>query len=101
MQLASPPLELTSSLAASLDVAATLRPEIGFARQAVVAAQEGVATAKAAFLPNVYVRGATGEVAGNNNVVTGWRNGIGLHLEVRLDTGGRLRCDVRRADVDG
>ena len=100
MELASPPLEVTSSLAESLDVAATLRPEIGFARQAVVAAQEGVATAKAAFLPNVYVRGATGEVAGNNNVVTGWQNGIGLHLEVPLYTGGRLRGELRTAEAD-
>ncbi len=47
LDLDLPPPERLPSLAESLQVAAAHRPESGFARQAVVAAQEGVATAKA------------------------------------------------------
>lgn len=87
------------SLARSLELAADLRPEIQFSRQAVVAAQESVAAAKAAFRPNIFVRGATGGVEGGN-VRTGWQNGIGLHLEVPLYTGGRLSGDVHAAEAE-
>ena len=100
MELAPPLPNLTPSLAKSLENAATLRPEISFAREAVVAAQEGVAAAKAAFRPNIYVRGATGQVLGTTNVVPGWQNGIGLHFELPLYTGGRLSGDLHAAEAE-
>ena len=98
-ELGLPPLAPNLSLAKSLEIAAELRPEIQFARQAVIQAQEGVAAAKAAFRPNIYVRGATGGVEGNN-VLTGWQNGVGLHLEVPFYTGGRLSGDVHAAEAE-
>lgn len=100
MELAPLPTDSAPSLAKSLEKAADLRPEIGFARQAVVAAQEGVVAAKAAFLPNIFVRGVTGEVVGTTNVTSGWQNGIGLHFEIPLYTGGRLSGDLHAAEAE-
>jgi len=94
-----PSLESDLSLSKSLAIAAELRPEIQFAREAVVAAQEGVAAAEAAFRPNIFVRGSTGLVDGNN-VLTGWQNGIGLHLVMPLYTGGRLTGDLHAAKAE-
>ena len=98
-ELGLPPMAPGLSLAKSLEIAAELRSEIQFARQAVVASQEGVAAANAAFRPNIYVRGGTAGVEGNN-VLTGWQNGIGLHLEVPFYTGGRLSGDVHAAEAE-
>jgi outer membrane protein len=97
-ELGLPPVEARLSLAKSLEIAGELRPEIQFARQGVVAAQEGVMAAKAAYRPNISVRGATGGVDGNN-VMTGWQNGIGLHLEIPLYTVGRLSGGVHEAEA--
>src|SRR5262249_16431294 len=98
-ELASPPVDTNPSLAKSLELAADLRPEIKFARQVVVATQEGVSAAKAAFLPNIFVRGAWGGVGGEN-VLTGWQNGIGLHIEMPFYTGGRLSGDLHAAEAN-
>jgi outer membrane protein TolC len=86
-------------LAESLQVAAAHRPERGFSSQAVVAAQEGVATAKAEFLPRFIVRASTGRVDGTN-VLPGWQAGAGLHLEIPLYTGGRLSGDLHTAQAE-
>ena len=91
-----PPVETRPSLASSLEIAATQRPEISFARQAVVAAQENVVTAKAEFLPRIYVGAKTGRLDGTN-VLTGWQEGAGLHLDVPLFTGGLLKGNLRAA----
>jgi TolC family type I secretion outer membrane protein len=94
-----PPPEHLPSLTESLRIAAADRPESGFARQAVVAAQEGVATAKAEFLPRFLVRASTGRVDGEH-VLTGWQAGAGLHLEIPLYTGGRLSGDLHTAEAE-
>jgi outer membrane protein TolC len=60
-----PPSEARPSLAKSLEIAAAQRPEIGFAQQAVVAAQENLAVAKAAFYPRIEVRGSFGRTDGH------------------------------------
>jgi outer membrane protein TolC len=86
-------------LAESLEIAAAQRPEIGFARQAVVAAQEGLVVAKAAFFPRIFVRASARRVDGAH-VLTGWQAGAGLHLEVPLYTGGLLRGDFRTAGAE-
>src|SRR5262245_31155363 len=99
LDLQPPPPEARPSLAESLEIAAAQRPEIGFARETVVAAQEGVVAAKAAFLPRIFVRAATGRVDGEN-MLTGWTGGAGLHLEFPLYTGGLLRGELRTAEAE-
>src|SRR5882724_3757213 len=99
LDLQLPPPEARPSLAESLEIAAAQRPEIGFARQAVVAAQEGLVAAKAAFLPRIFVRASTGHVDGAH-VLTGWQAGTGLHLELPLYTGGLLRGELRTAEAE-
>ncbi len=99
LELKLPPPERRPSLAESLEIAAAERPEIGFARQAVVAAQEGVATAKAAFLPRIQVRASSGRVDGAH-VLTGWQLGAGVHLEVPLYTGGLLDGERHTAEAE-
>ena len=93
------PREARPSLAESLEIAAAERPEVGFARQAVVGAQEGRVAAEAAFLPRFYVRADVGHVEGTN-VRTGWQEGAGLHLEVPLYTGGLLSGELRSAEAE-
>jgi outer membrane protein TolC len=99
LDLQLPPPEARPSLAESLEMAAAQRPEIGFAQQAVVAAQEGLVVAKAAFLPRIFVRASTGRVDGAH-VLTGWQAGAGLHLELPLYTGGLLRGELRGAEAE-
>src|SRR5262249_25481385 len=74
---------LPGALADLLDVAAAQRPEVGVARQAVAAAQEGREAALGEFLPRIFVRGSAGRTDGQN-VITGWQEGAGLHVEVPL-----------------
>jgi len=93
----TPPPEASPSLAESLAIAAAERPEVDFAREAVVAAEEGLVAAKAAFLPRVYVRASTGRVDAVN-VQTGWQAGAGLHIDLPLYTGGELSGDLRTAE---
>jgi len=93
----APPPEASPSLAESLAIAAAERPEVDFAREAVVAAEEGLVAAKAAFLPRVYVRASTGRVDAVN-VETGWQAGAGLHIDLPLYTGGELSGDLRTAE---
>jgi len=95
--LEPPPPEARPSLADSLAIAAAERPEVDFAREAVVAAQEGLVAAKAAFFPRVYVRASTGRVDAVN-VLNGWQAGAGLHIDMPLYTGGQLRGDLRTAE---
>jgi outer membrane protein TolC len=99
LDLKLPPPEARPSLAESLEIAAAQRPEIGFARQAVVAAQEGLETAKAAFLPRIFLRASTGRVDGAH-ILTGWQAGAGLHLDVPLYTGGLLGGELRTAQAE-
>jgi len=99
LDLQPPPPEARPSLEESLEIAAAQRPEIGFAREAVVAAQEGLVAAKAALLPRIFVRASTGRVDGAH-VLTGWQAGAGLHLELPLYTGGLLRGELRTAEAE-
>jgi outer membrane protein len=87
------------SLAESLEIAAAQRPEIGFARQAVVATQENLVAAKAAFYPTIEIIASSGRVDGER-VITGWQQGAGLHLIFPLFTGGTRRGELRTAKAD-
>ncbi len=90
---------IPGSLADLLDIAAGLRPEVALARQAVMAAQEGREAAKGEFLPRIFARAAAGHTDGEN-VITGWQEGVGLHIDMPLYAGGRHRGELRSADAD-
>jgi outer membrane protein TolC len=94
---ATPPLP--EALAHLLDLAAGQRPEVGLARQAVVAAQEGRQAARGEFLPRIFVRASAGRTDGEN-VITGWQEGAGLHVEAPLYAGGRHRGELRSAEAE-
>ena len=94
---AQPPLP--GALAALLERAAGERPEVNLAREAVAAAQEGRQAARAEFLPRIFVRASAGRTDGEN-VVSGWQEGAGLHVEAPLYAGGRHRGEVRSAEAD-
>jgi len=94
---AQPPLP--GALAHLLEQAAAQRPEVGLARQAVAAAQEGRQAARAEFLPRIFVRADVGGTAGTH-VGTGLQEGAGMHLDMPLYTGGLHRGEMRAADAD-
>jgi adhesin transport system outer membrane protein len=90
---------LPRPLAELLEQAAARRPEVALARQTVVAAQEGRQAAKAEFLPRIFVRAAAGHTDGEN-VITGWQEGAGLHVEAPLYAGGRHRGELQSAEAE-
>jgi outer membrane protein TolC len=90
---------LPGALANLLELAATQRPEVSVARQAVAAAQEGRQAARGEFLPRIFVRSAAGHTDGQN-VITGWQEGAGLHVDAPLYAGGRHRGDLRAAEAE-
>src|SRR5215510_2908356 len=51
------------------------------------------------FLPRIFVRASAGHTDGQN-VITGWQEGAGLHLEAPLYAGGRHRGALRSAEAD-
>ncbi|HEV3259173.1 MAG TPA: TolC family protein [Gemmataceae bacterium] len=90
---------LPGALSDLLAQAASQRPEIGLARQVVTAAQEGRQAARAEFLPRIFVRADAGHTDGQN-VITGWQEGVGLHVVAPLYAGGRHRGELRSAEAD-
>ncbi len=90
---------LPGALIDLLEQAAGRRPEVGLARQAVAAAQQGRQAASAEFLPRIFVRAAAGHTDGQN-VITGWQEGAGLHVTAPLYAGGRHRGELRSADAE-
>jgi outer membrane protein len=90
---------LPGALAHLLEVAAAQRPEVDVARLAVAAAQEGRQAARGEFLPRIFVRAAAGHTDGQN-VITGWQEGVGLHVDAPLYAGGRHRGELRAAEAD-
>jgi outer membrane protein len=90
---------MPQSLAKLLEIAATQRPEIGLVRHTVEAAQQGWKAARGELLPRIYVRGSAGHTDGEN-VITGWQEGAGLHLETPLYSGGRYTGGVRSAQAE-
>ncbi len=90
---------LPGALAQLLDQAAAQRPEIGLARQQAAAAQAGRQAAKAEFLPRIFVRAVAGHTDGQD-VITGWQEGAGLHIDAPLYTGGQNRGELHSAEAD-
>jgi outer membrane protein len=82
-----------------LEGAAVQRPEASLAREEVAAAQEGWQAARAEFLPRIFVRAVAGHAEGQN-VITGWQEGAGLHVEAPLYAGGRHIGELRSAQAD-
>jgi outer membrane protein len=90
---------LPGALAHLLEEAAAQRPEVGVAEEAVAAAQEGRQAAHGEFLPRIFVRASAGHTDGQN-VITGWQEGAGLHLEAPLYAGGRHLGELRSAEAE-
>jgi TolC family type I secretion outer membrane protein len=90
---------LPGALAPLLEQAAAGRPEVAVARQEAAAAQEGRVAARGEFLPRIFVRAAVGHTDGEN-VVTGWQEGVGLHIDAPLYSGGRHRGELHAAEAD-
>jgi outer membrane protein TolC len=90
---------LPGVLADLLDQAAAQRPEVNVAREAVVAAQESRQAARGEFLPRIFVKASAGHTDGQN-VITGWQEGAGLHVEAPLYAGGRHRGELRSAEAE-
>ncbi len=93
----TPPFRQT--LLQCLELAAGQRREIGVARQAIAAAQNGQQAVAAEFLPRVYTYSSAG-VIGGEHIVQGPQEGAGLHIDVPLYAGGRHRGDLRAAEAD-
>jgi outer membrane protein TolC len=92
-----PPLDL--SLVQCLEAAATRRPEIGIAREAIASAGFGRRAIAAEFLPRVYAQASVGTVGGSN-ILTGAQEGAGLHIDLPLYTGFRRQGELRAADAE-
>jgi len=90
---------MPGSLAERLELAAVQRPEIGLVRQAVQAAQQSWKSARGELFPRIFVRASAGRTDGDN-VITGWQEGAGLHLETPLYSGGRHPGEVRSAEAE-
>jgi outer membrane protein len=94
---AQPPLP--GALADLLQQAAAQRPEVVLAQLAAAAAWEGRQAARAEFLPRIFVRADAGHTDARN-VIGGWQEGAGLHVEAPLYAGGRHVGELRSADAD-
>jgi outer membrane protein TolC len=94
---AEPPLP--GALAHLLELAAAQRPEVSLARQAVAAAQAGREAARGESLPRIFVRAVAGHTDGQN-VITGWQEGAGLHVQAPLYAGGRHRGELWAAEAE-
>jgi outer membrane protein len=90
---------LPGTLAELLELAASQRPEVNVAREAIIADQEGQRAAQAEFLPRIFARVAAGRTDGQN-VITGWQEGAGLHFVAPLYSGGAHRGGLRSAAAD-
>jgi outer membrane protein TolC len=87
------------ALSQLLEIAARQRSEVAVAQQTVAAAQEGRQAARGEFLPRIFARAAAGHTDGEN-VITGWQEGAGLHIDMPLYAGGRHRGELRAADAE-
>jgi outer membrane protein len=75
--------------------AAADRREIRIAREAVAEAQGGVQAARGELLPKIYTRGTVLRVD-SSGPLNGFVEGIGVHAEQSIYSGGRYRGDLRR-----
>ncbi len=81
-----------------LEIASMSRREIQIARRAVAEARDGVLAARGEMLPKVFIRGAVIR-ADSPGPLNDWVEGIGLHAEQMLFTGGANRGEVRRSQA--
>lgn len=90
---------LPPSLKDCLEIAAVRRPEIGVVQNAVAAARSGREAAAAEYRPRIYVRGSVGYVDGNN-ILKGFQEGVGLHLDQPIYQGGRRAGELHAAEAE-
>lgn len=82
-----------------LQTAAMSRREIEMARGSVAEARSGVEAARGELLPRVFIRGAVIR-ADSPGPLNAWVEGIGLHAEQSIYTGGAHRGAVRRSQAE-
>jgi outer membrane protein TolC len=87
------------SLEDCLQRAASLRPEIGAAKQEVAGAAEGERSARGEMLPRIYTRGTVIQ-AELPRVFHGWIDGAGIHADQPLYAGGSRRAALRQAHAE-
>jgi outer membrane protein len=95
--LARPSFNL--SVEECLEQAITERREIAMAREAVAEANHGVEAARGDLLPKVFVRGTTLRADSPGGVLNGFVEGIGIHVEQPLYSGGRHRGELRASEA--
>jgi outer membrane protein len=88
-----------STLAETLQRAVDARPEVNLARDRIASAQFGRQAAQGEFLPSIELRGGLGRVDGSN-VLNGWQEGAGLHINIPIYHGGQERGGLRVAQAD-
>lgn len=91
--------EFDQSFENCLQIAAMSRREIEMARGAVAEARHGYEAAQGELLPKIYVRGAVIR-ADSPGPLNDWVEGIGLHAEQSIYTGGARRGEVRRSQSE-
>lgn len=90
--------EFRESFETCLEIASMSRREIQIARTAVAEARNGVVAARGEMLPKVFIRGAVIR-ADSPGPLNDWVEGIGLHAEQKIFTGGANRGEVRRSQA--
>jgi outer membrane protein TolC len=91
--------EFALSLVKCLETAAAQRQEVRIAQEAVAGAMQGRRAAAAGFLPAISVRGSVGYVDGQN-VLAGWQEGAGIHINTPIYHGGAQRGELHAAEAE-
>jgi outer membrane protein len=87
------------SFESCLEIAANSRREIDMARRAVAEARHGLEAARGEMLPKIYVRSSVIR-ADSPGPLNGWIDGVGLHVDQWLYTGGAHQGEVRRSQAE-
>jgi outer membrane protein TolC len=91
-------VKFTGNLTDCLRQAAESRPEIELARDRIAHAELGRKAIEGEYLPRLSLRSSLGYVDGSDLRI-GWQEGVGVHLDFPLYTGGSKNAEVRSADA--
>ncbi len=83
-----------------LAIAASSRHEISMARRAVAESRHGLEAARGELLPRIFMRGSVIRSDSSSGTLNGWIEGVGLHIDQSIYTGGALRGEVRHSEAE-